>query len=125
MITFEEIDKSQIYSSHNQHYDDNARYFNVIKNNKLLCIYGVVTRNNNKGEAFWILDSFNGKVLTKSFFNSLFKHAFYLGYKELYTWTRCERLKSLFEHFKKFGIEKTDCPSWDTDETKTWFIKRI
>lgn len=125
MITFEEINKSEIYSSHNTHYDDNARYFKINKDDELLCIYGVLTRDNNIVEAFWILDSFNGRVLSKKFFNHFFKHCFSLGYKEMYTWTRCERLTSVFRHFEKFGIEKIYYPSWDNDETKTWFMKRL
>ncbi len=125
MIAFQEIDKSEIYSSHNNHYDDNARYFKINKDNEPLCIYGVLTRDNNIGEAFWILDSFNDRVLSKKFFSHLFKHCFSLGYKEMYTWTRCERLKSVFSHFEKFGIEKIEFPSWDSDETKTWFMKRL
>lgn len=125
MITFEAMDKSEIYSSHNAHYDDNARYFKVFKDNQPLCIYGVLSRDGNVGEAFWILDSFEDNVLSKKFFNHLFKHCFSLGYKELYTWTRCERLRSVFRRFEKFGIEQIDFPSWDHDESKTWFMKRL
>ncbi len=125
MIQFKEIDKLEIYSSHNNHYDDNARYFKINKDGNPLCIYGVLTRENNIGEAFWILNSFNDRVLSKNFFNNLFKHCFSLGYKEIYTWTRCERLKSVFGHFKKFGIEEIEFPAWDSDETKTWFMKRL
>lgn len=125
MITFEEIDKLEIYSSHNNHYDDNARYFKIFKDDQLLCIYGVLSRDENIGEAFWILDSFEGNVLSKNFFNYLFKHCFSLGCKQIYTWTRCERLRSVFRRFEKLGIEKIDFPSWDNDESKTWFMKRL
>jgi len=125
MMIFEEINKFEIFLSHNAHYFDNARYFKIFKDNNYLCIYGVLSRDENVGEAFWILDSFEDNVLSKKFFNHLFKHCFSLGYKELYTWTRCERLRSVFRRFEKFGIEKIDFPSWDNDESKTWFMKRL
>lgn len=125
MITFEPMDRSEIYSSHNNHYDDNARYFKIFKDGQLLCIYGVLSRDENIGEAFWILDSFEGNVLSKKFFNYLFKHCFSLGYKQMYTWTRCDRLRSVFKRFEKFGIKKIDYPTWDNDESKTWFMKRL
>ena len=124
-ITFEEMDKLEIYSSYNNFYDDNARYFKIIKDNKILCIYGVWSRDENIGEAFWIIKSFEGNVLSMKFFNHLFKHCFSLGYKELYTWTRCKRHISVFRRFEKFGIEKIHFPCWDNDESKTWFMKRL
>jgi len=70
------------------------------------------------------MKSFSRKVLTKEFFINLFSHAFSLGFKELYTWTRWDRLIKLFEHFTGYGIEKTSPPVWDNDLTKCWYIKR-
>lgn len=125
MIQFTEIPKSTIYAIHNNHYRDDAYYFQINKNGKQLCIYGVLDRENGIAEAFWILNSFDKKVLSKNFFKSLFNHSFKLGYKEIYTWTRCPKLINVFSHFKKFGIENIDHPSWDIDETKTWFMKRL
>jgi hypothetical protein len=125
MIEFKEMDKFEIYSSHNNHYDENAKYFKILKGTQPLCIYGILKRNDGIGEAFWILDSFEKDVLSKKFFNDLFKHCFSLGYKEMYTWTRCGKLENVFGHFKKLGIEKIDYPTWDKDETKTWFMKRL
>lgn len=126
MITFEEIDKNDIYHTYNNHYFDDARYFNVIKNDKLLCIYGIRDRNYDILEAFWILPSFNKNILNKRLFNSLFNHCFSLGYKYIFTWSRCEKLINVFSHFSKFGIEKLSSPPpWDDDTTKTWFMKRL
>jgi hypothetical protein len=66
-----------------------------------------------------------------------------LGYREIWTWTKWDRLIKLFARFEKLGIEKTECPPWDKEarvaplpsigpfskvgphQTKTWFIKRI
>lgn len=125
MITFEEIDKSEVVDKYKNCFDEDVRYFKVIKGKCILCIYGLVSRGNKVIETFWVTESFHNRVFTKSFFVSLFKHAFSLGYTELYTWTRWEKLIDVFGHFKSFGIEKTECPPWDKDETKTWFIKRI
>ena len=124
-IIFEEIDKSEIYTTHNNHYRDDARYFRISKPNKILCIYGVLSHGDGIAEAFWILDSFNDNVLSKKFFTSLFNHLFSLGFKEIYTWTRCAKLTNVFRHFNNFGIDEITFPTWDNDETKTWFIKRI
>lgn len=124
-MNFQEIDKSEIYHNHNSCYHDDAIYYQISKNDKQLCIYGVITRNNNIGEAFWIMNSFSNKVFCKNFFYGLFNHLFSLQYKEIFTWTRCKRLINIFSHFKDLGIEKTECPEWDNDQTKTWFIKRL
>lgn len=125
MITFQEIEKMEIYTLHNNHYHEDARYFNVLKTNKFLCIYGLVSRTEEVCEAFWILDSFSKKTLSKTFFHYLFNHLFSLGFKEFYTWTRCNKLINIFGHFSNFGIEEVHAPMWDRDETKTWFMKRI
>lgn len=125
MITFEEIEKMEIYSHHNNHYHDDARYFSMMKDNNFLCICGIISRNKEIAEAFWILDSFSKKTLSKTFFHYLFNHLFSLGYKEIYTWTRCKKLINIFGHFSNFGIEEVHPPKWDNDDTKTWFMKRI
>lgn len=125
MINFQEIPKDEIYISHNNHYHDDARYFGITKNHIPMCIYGVISRSDKTSEAFWILDSFSKKVLTKEFFQHLFNHLFSLGYEKVYTWTRCKKLINVFDHFKKLGIERSECPAWDCDESKTWFMKRI
>lgn len=124
-MIFKEIDKSEIYTNHNNCYHDDASYYTISKNDKPLCIYGVISRADNIGEAFWIMDSFNDKVFCKNFFYSLFKHASYLKYKEIYTWTRCSRLINVFGKFGSFGIEKVASPTWDSDPTKTWFMRRL
>jgi hypothetical protein len=124
-MIFKEIDKSEIYTNHNNCYHDDADYYEIIKNDKPLCIYGVISRSDNIGEAFWIMDSFNDKVFCKNFFYSLFKHASSLKYKEIYTWTRCNRLINIFGKFNTFGIEKVASPKWDNDQTKTWFMRSL
>ena len=125
MMIFKEINKSEIYTNHNNCYHEDADYFDISKNDKSLCIYGIISRDDGAGEAFWIMDSFNDRVFCKNFFHSLFKHAFSLKYTKVYTWTRCERLINVFGKFNNFGIEKTDCPKWDNDQTKTWFMRRL
>jgi len=125
MIEFAEVPKAQIYTTHNSHYHDDARYFKINRSNKPLCIYGVISHGEGAAEAFWVLDSFNKNVLSQTFFEKLFTHLFSLGFKEIYTWTRCKKLINIFGHYKNFGIEKIDFPTWDKDETKTWFMKRI
>lgn len=125
MINFSKIDKQEIKEKYIQYFHEDAVYFQANKNDIPLCIYGVIDRHHGKGEAFLMLKSFYKKVLTKEFFYELFKHAFSLGFKELYTWTQWDRLIKLFDHFGAYGIEKTSPPVWDKDVTKCWFIKRI
>jgi hypothetical protein len=125
MMIFKEIHKFEIYNNHNHCYHDDASYYQISKFNNPLCIYGIITRKDKIGEAFWIMDSFKDKVFCKNFFYDLFNHIFSLHYKDVYTWTRCKRLINIFGHFKDLGIEKVGCPEWDNDHTKTWFIKRL
>lgn len=125
MIAFEKIDKQEIKEKHPSYFHEDAIYFQVKKNGFPLCMYGIIDRQDSIGEAFLMLKSFSGKVFTKEFFHELFNHACSLGFKELYTWTNWDRLIMVFEHFIKFGIERTLPPTWDNDETKHWYIKRI
>lgn len=124
-MIFQQVDKSEIYLNHNASYHDDAIYYKISKNDKFLCIYGIISREDKTGEAFWVMDSFNGKVFSKDFFKELFKHLFSLQYKEIYTWTRCRRLVNIFGRFNDLGIEEAKCPHWDSDPTKIWFMKRI
>lgn len=124
-MIFEKIDKSIIYEIHNHCFFEEATYYNIIKGDQVLCIYGLFPRSSDISELFWITESFHDKVFSKTFFMSLIKHSFSLGYKEIYTWTRCEKLMMVLNHFNKLGIEKTSSPSWDSDETKVWFRKAI
>lgn len=124
-MIFEIIDKSEIYENYNQHYYENAIYYNIKKGDKVLCKYGIIPYDHGFAEAFWILDSFDKNVLSKNFFSSIFNHSFSLGYKVICTWTRCNKLISVFEHYKRIGIEAMPSPFWDDDPTKFWFMKRI
>jgi hypothetical protein len=125
MITFNEIPKEQIYNSHNNHYHDDARYFQITDDDKPLCIYGIISHGDGIAEAFWILDSFSKNVISKKFFKEFFAHLFTHDFKEIYTWTRCKKIINVFRHYKSIGIEEVIFPIWDRDETKTWFMKRI
>ena len=125
MILFEEVDQSVIVNHYPSYVHGKARYFKIVKNNKTLCFYGVIAHTQETGEAFLMMETFNGKVLSKDFFVSLFAHAFSLGYKELHTWTKWDRLIKLFRRFEGLGITKTDSPFWDEDSLKIWFMKRV
>lgn len=125
MITFQEIDKSEIKDKYPTYFHEKARYFNITKNNNNIGYYGIISYSNKVCEAFLMFKSFKGKVLSKGFFVSLFSHLFSLGYKEIYTWTKWDKLIRLFDHFSQFGICKTGCPEWDKDPTKTWYIRKI
>jgi hypothetical protein len=124
-MEFREVDKSEIYDNYNHHYRDNAIYYDIRDGDKSLCKYGFVPYSHGVAEVFWILDSFNKNVISKKLFSALFKHSFALGYKVLFTWTRCEKLIKVFEYYKRVGIEEVPPPAWDSDPTKTWFMKRI
>jgi len=137
MILFEEVDQSVIVNHYPSYVHGKARYFKIIKNNRTLCFYGVIAHTQETGEgrppgeAFLMMKTFQGKVLSREFFEALFAHADSLGYKEIWTWTKWEKLAKLFRHFKRFGIETTGCPPWDNKskldprQTKTWFIKKV
>jgi hypothetical protein len=124
MITFHEISVTEIKDKYPSYFHKQARYFNILKSNNNIGYYGVISYNDKICEAFLMFKSFKGKVLSRDFFIFLFEHLSSLGYKEVYTWTKWDRLIKLFSHFEKFGVCKTACPAWDTDPTKTWYIKR-
>lgn len=125
MITFHEIDKQFIQDKYPKYFHEHGMYFRIIKDKCDLCIYGIIIYSENICESFWIMESFIKNAFTKEFFIALFKHLFGLGFKEIYTWTRCRKIIKTFKHFKAYGIEETTSPSWDGDSTKTWFVKRI
>jgi hypothetical protein len=124
---FKETSPYFINEYYKKYFHPNARYFEVVKNNKIICYCGTIEVTKDICEGFWMMSTFDGKVLTKEFFEQLFKHLFSLGYKETYTWisNKHTKLIRVFETFKKFGIEKSDCPYWDDDKTKAWFVRRI
>jgi hypothetical protein len=124
---FNEVSPYFINEYYKKYFHPNARYFEIIKNNKIICYYGIIKISKDICEAFWLIGTFNGKVFSKQFFIELFTHLFSIGYSETYTWisNKHNKLIRLFEGFKKFGIEKTECPFWDNDKTKIWFIRRI
>lgn len=125
MMIFKEIDSSEIKQSYASYFNEKARYFMINKNTDFLCYCGIIDINDEVGEAFLMFKSFNGKVLSKELFLSLFDHFKKLGYKETYTWTTIPAWVRLFSHFNRFGLEKVNCPEWDKDPSKTWFVKRI
>ena len=114
MILFEEVDQSVIVNHYPSYVHGKARYFKIIKNNKTLCFYGVIAHTQETGEAFLMMKTFNGvegrppKVLSKGFFVALFAHAFSLGYKELWMWTKWDRLIKLVVHFAAVGRKRTE-----------------
>lgn len=123
-MEFEEVNSEEIKESYPKYFHPNARYFQVMKDNDFLCYYGIIDHKDLKCEAFWILSSFNGRVITRNLINSLMNHILSLGFKEIYTWSAWERVIRIFSHLKKIGIEKSDCPFWDKDPTKSWFVRR-
>ncbi len=125
MMIFKEIDSSEIKKSYASYFHEKARYFMINKNTDVLCYYGIIDITDEIGETFFICNSFNGKILSKGFILSLFDHACNLGYKELYTWSKWDRLINFCSYLKKYGIEKTSIPEWDKDASKSWFVKRI
>jgi hypothetical protein len=124
-IHFVAVSALQIREHYPSYSHEKGRYFKAIKDGKTLCLYGIISRNETTGEAFLMMQTFQGKVLSKEFFMALFDHAFSLGYKEVWTWTKWDRLIKLFARFEGLGITKTDSPFWDETPFKTWFIKRI
>lgn len=123
-IIFSETEKSFIKDNFPAYFHKEAHYFNIVKNNNVIGYYGVISYDYEVCEAFLMFKSFKGKVLSKDFFLSLFEHLYSLGYREVLTWTKWDKIIKLFSHFTKFGIYRTKCPSWDKDPTKTWYIMR-
>jgi len=131
-IHFVEVSAFEIRKNHPSYFHEQTRYFKAVKDGKALYLYGVISRTEQAGEAFLMMKTFNGKVLSKGFFVALFAHVFSLGYREVWTWTKWDRLIKLFARFERFGIKKTGSPPWDNNSpTKTskvdplWFIKKI
>jgi hypothetical protein len=141
-INFVEINKEEIRKTYPASFHEKARYFKAMRNGQALCFYGIIDQTDDQArldacEAFLMMGTFQGRVLSKGFFLSLFRHLFFLGYREIWTWTKWDRLIKLFARFEKLGIEQAECPPWDTGskaaslanvdprQTKTWFIKRI
>lgn len=124
MITFHEIDKSFIKEKHSQYFHDKARYFQIKSGNKNIGINGVIDRENKSCEVFLNPKMFKWEVLSKEFFNCLFNYLYSIGYNRIYTWTKWNRLSSIFSNFEKIGIERSNCPEWDNDSTKIWFVKK-
>ena len=125
-MTFEEVGMSGIMNSYPSYVHEQARYFKAIRNGKTLCFYGIIAHTDEVCEAFLMMKTFNGRVLSKGFFVCLFAHAFSLGYREVWTWTKWDRLIKLFTRFERFGIKKTGSPPWDNNSpTKTWFLKKV
>jgi hypothetical protein len=151
-INFVEINKEEIRKTYPASFHEKARYFKAMRNGQALCFYGIIDQTDDQTclnhesldacEAFLLMGTFQGRVLSKGFFLSLFHHLFSLGYRQVWTWTKWERLIKLLTRFEKLGIEQAQCPPWDTEpvaplptvgllpkvgphHTKTWFIKRI
>jgi hypothetical protein len=146
-IGFVETNKEEIKEIYPSSFHEKARYFKATRNGKTLCFYGIINRTDDQArlnqagldtcEAFLMMGTFQGRVLSKGFFFSLFNHLFSLGYREIWTWTKWDRLIKLLARFEKLGIEQAQCPTWDKGptvgslskvdlrQTKTWFIKRI
>ena len=72
MMSFEEIDKSEIRQKYPTYFHEKARYFNIVKNNNNIGYYGVISYTNKVCEAFLMFKSFKGKVLSRDFFVYLF-----------------------------------------------------
>jgi hypothetical protein len=123
-MNFEEVNPQEIKESYPKYFHENARYFQVMKNDDFLCYYGIINYEDQKCETFWILSSFNGHVITRGMILSLMNHILSLGFKEIYTWSAWERVIRIFDRLKKFKIEKTGAPFWDKDPSKTWFVRR-
>jgi len=121
-ICFAEVSPVYVREAWPSYFHERARYFRIMKGGKPLCFYGVITRASDVGEAFLMIKTFQGKVLSKEFFMALFAHAGSLGYKELWTWTKWDRLINLFRRFRRLGIEEAGCPPWDKGVRKTWFV---
>jgi hypothetical protein len=141
-INFIEVNKDEIRKIYPSYFHEQARYFKVMRNGQALCFYGIIDQTDDQArldacEAFLMMGTFQGRVLSKGFFLSLFRHLFSLGYKEIWTWTKWDRLINLLARFEKLGIQQAEYPPWDTEakigplpnvgprQAKTWFIKRI
>jgi hypothetical protein len=140
---FIEVNKEEIRKTYPAYYHEQARYFKAKKKGQTLCFYGIIHRTKVSCEAFLMMGTFQGRVLSKGFFLALFHHLFSLGYREIWTWTKWDRLIRLLARFEKLGIQEAECPPWDIEakvaplprvgslsqvdrcQTKTWFIKRI
>ncbi len=94
-------------------------------------LYGLIDRGvdpetgDHLGEGFLtVFPKFRFRVLNKTFFKALFDHAFTTGFQKVYTWTRWKSWATVLQRFASLGITHLESPPpWDTDPTKSWFVK--
>ena len=67
-MTFEEVGMSGIMNSYPSYVHEQARYFRITKGNKTICFYGIIAHTDEVCEAFLMMKTFNGRVLSKGFF---------------------------------------------------------
>ena len=105
--------------------------FLILKDNQPVGLYGLIDRGidpetgERLGEGFLTLfPTFRFRVLSKPFFKALFDHAITTGFQKVYTWTRWKSWATVLQRFASLGIKHLQSPPpWDTDPTKSWFVK--
>ena len=106
-IRFQKLSPEEITKNHPSYYRDDIACFLILKEGTPAGaapagLYGLIDRGlepvtkARQAEAFLtIFPAFRHRILGKSFFLSLFDHAFSSGFQKVYTWTRLTSWKKL------------------------------
>lgn len=106
---------------------EDAQYFSILKNGEMAGLYGIIDRGNRRAETFMtVFEDYRYKILSRHSLFYMMNQPFFMGFQEVWTWTRWQ---SWIKLLKRYNAEGVECqllpPSWDNDITKIWFRKRM
>ena len=125
------LSPEEILKDYPGYFREDITCFLILKDNQPVGLYGLIDRGidpetgERLGEGFLTLfPAFRFRVLSKPFLKALFDHAFTTGFQKVYTWTRWKSWATVLQRFASLGIKHLQSlPSWDSDQTKMWFVK--
>ena len=127
MTQFIAIDPQEIKERFPKLYREDAQYYSILKGGEKAGAYGIIDRGYSIAETFMtVFEGYKYKVINKNSIFYMMNQPFFLGFKEVWTWTRWQSWIKLLQRFENEGVEPQLLPpSWDDDFTKIWFRKRI
>jgi hypothetical protein len=126
MICFKPIERQEIQHTFPHLYRQDAQYEVLLKKGERAGLYGMIDRGRQRAEVFvTVFDGYKYKVLQKSSLFYMIHRPLFIGFNEVWTWTRWQSWIKLLRKFEKEGVEPQLLPPfWDNDITKIWFRKR-
>lgn len=125
-MLFKEIKSQEIKDGFPKLYREDTRYYSILKGGEKAGIYGIIDRENSISETFMtVFEGYKYKVINRDTIFYMMNQPFFLGFKNVWTWTRWQSWIKLLRKFENEGVElQLLPPSWDDDFTKIWFRKR-